>query len=184
MLRGLKMYDIITCRHSVRKFIKQQVSDEDINKIIEAGLSAPSGQNSQPWHFTVIQNKEVQNKLVESCRKSFLESGEEWRKNWASSEDFNPFYTPDVIIVISNNNTIKNSNEDCCFAIENMVLLSESLGLSSCIIKDICWAIDKSNQQEYGIPQEYDCYMCIAIGYAKIKNSKRKIFDYSKVNYI
>ena len=48
-------YDIITCRNSCRKYSNIQVSDEDIKKIIEAGLSAPSGQNEQPWHFTVIQ---------------------------------------------------------------------------------------------------------------------------------
>ena len=178
------MYDLITCRHSVRKYKDQQVLQEDINKIIEAGLSAPSGQNTQPWHFTVIQNKEIQNELVETCKCMFLEKGAEWRKNWAIMDGFNPFYSPNVIIVVSNKNSIDKSNEDCCFAIENMVLMCESLGLSSCIIRDICWAINKSNQSKYGIPEEYDCFMCISIGYPSVENNSRKKFDYSKVNYI
>lgn len=178
------MYDLITCRHSVRKYKDQQVLQEDINKIIEAGLSAPSGQNTQPWHFTVIQNKDVQDELVETCKNMFLEKGASWRKKWALMDNFNPFYNPNVIIVISNNNSIDKSNEDCCFAIENMVLMCESLGLSSCIIRDICWAINKSNQSKYGIPEEYDCFMCISIGYPFVENNSRKKFDYSKVNYI
>ena len=178
------MYNIVTCRHSVRKYTNELVSKEDVKKIIDAGLSAPSGQNSQPWHFTVIQDKSIQNELVETCKNKFLASKVDWRRNWANMTNFNPFYDPNVIIVISNNKSIEKSNEDCCFAIENMVLMAESLGLSSCIIRDICWAIDKSNQTKYGIPKEFDCFMCISIGYAVIKNDRRKSLDYSKVNYI
>lgn len=180
----MDMYNLITCRHSVRKYKKEMVSEEDIKKIIDAGLSAPSGENSQPWHFTVIQDKKVLKELVENSRSEFLEKGKEWRKNWARRDDFNPFYDPNVVIVISNNSFVDNSNEDCCFAIQNMVLMAESLGLSSCIIRDICWAINNSNKSKYGIPEDYDCFMCISIGYAMVKNSKAKNFDYSKVNFI
>lgn len=180
----MDIYNTITCRHSARKFTNQEVTNQQINQIIEAGLSAPSGQNTQPWHFTVIQNKQEQNKLVHICKEKFLQSGLDWRKNWANMQNFNPFYNPSVIIVVSNNALVTNSNEDCCFAIQNMVLMAESLGLSSCIIRDICWAINKENQHQFGIPEQFDCFMCISIGYAVIKNNKQKTFDYSKVNYI
>ena len=178
------MYDIITLRRSVRKYSDKMVSDDDIRKIIDAGLTAPSGGNSQPWHFTVIKNKSKQNELVEICKKEFVEKGSEWRKNWAKQENFNPFYDPSVIIVISNKTDVELSNEDCCFAIENMVLMAESLGLSSCIIRDICWAINKNNQEDYGIPKEYDCFMCVSIGYCETKINKPKTLDYSKVNFV
>lgn len=178
------MYELITRRHSERKYTNETVSDTDIEKIIDAGLCAPSGGNSQPWHFTIIKNADIQKELVEICKDKFLKHGSEWRKKWANMDNFNPFYAPNVIIVVSNNNTVELSNEDCCFAIENMVLMAESLGLSSCIIRDICWAIDKSNQEKFGIPNEFDCFMCISIGYAFRKNNKKKSLDYSKVNYI
>lgn len=178
------MYDLITCRHSARKYKKEKVKEEDIQKIIEAGLSAPSGGNTQPWHFTVINGKNEIDKLVRICKDKFINSGIEWRQKWATQESFNPFYDPSVIIVVSNKNSVRNSNEDCCFALQNMTLMAESLGLSSCIIKDICWAIDKSNQEEYGISEEYDCFMCLAVGYAEVKLKTRKKFDYTKVNYL
>ena len=178
------MYELITRRHSARKYTSQQVSDEDISKIIDAGLAAPSGQNTQPWHFTVIKDKQVQKELVDNCKQTFMASSSDWRKNWAKKDNFNPFYAPSVIIVISNNTAVEKSNEDCCFAIQNMVLMAESLGLSSCIIRDICWAIDKANQTKYGIPQDYDCFMCISIGYAENKNTNKKALDHSKVNFI
>lgn len=178
------MYDLITCRHSERKYLDKDISQDDIKKIIDAGLSAPSGQNAQPWHFTVIKDKHVQNNLVKICKEKFITQGAPWRKAWAQRENFNPFYEPNIIIVISNKSSVENSNEDCCFAIQNMVLMAESLGLSSCIIRDICWAIDKSNQETFGVPKDYDCFMCISIGYATNKNKSRKNLDLSKVNYI
>ncbi len=178
------MYNLITHRHSERKFSSKKISDADISKIIDAGLSAPSGMNTQPWHFTVIQNDQVKQELVNNCKIAFEKSGVDWRKNWATKDNFDPFYSPDIIVVISNNLAIEKSNEDCCFAIQNMVLMAESLGLSSCIIRDICWAIDQSNQAKYGIPEGYSCFMCISIGYATNKNTSAKILNKSKANII
>ena len=180
----MDLYNVITHRHSERKYLDKKVSEEQIKKIIDAGLTAPSGGNTQPWHFTVIQDKSVQKEIVEICKEKFLLSNVEWRKNWANMENFNPFYNPDVLIIISNNSEVDMSNEDCCFAIQNMVLMAEGLGLSSCIIRDICWAINKENQAKFGIPEQYDCFMSISIGYAASKNNKDKKLDYSKVNYI
>ena len=180
----MELYNLIVSRHSERKYLRETVSKEDIQKIVEAGLSAPSGMNTQPWHFTVIQNKETQKEIVETCRANFLKSGEDWRVNWAKTENFNPFYGADVIIVISNKSQVNKSKEDCPYAIQNMTIMAEGLGLSSCIIKDICWGIDKSNQEKYGIPSDYECYMSLVIGKSVQKNTKKKTFDYSKVNYI
>lgn len=180
----MKLYNLITCRHSERKYQKKQIPQDDIQKIIDSGLSAPSGMNTQPWHFTVIQNKDKINELVKACKNNFLESDVQWRKNWASLNNFNPFYDPNFLIVVSNKTAVANSNEDCCFAIQNMVLMAEELGLSSCIIRDIGWAINKNNQAKYGIPEDYDCFLSISFGYAESKNKNKKSFDYSKVNYI
>lgn len=45
-------------RRSVRTYLPTQIKQEDLDLIIESGIYAPSGHNDQPWHFTVIQNKE------------------------------------------------------------------------------------------------------------------------------
>ena len=46
-------------RRSIRTFKNEQIKRQDLNAIIEAGLGAPSANNSQNWHFTAIQNMEV-----------------------------------------------------------------------------------------------------------------------------
>ena len=46
-------------RRTTRKFKPEQIKEEELQSIIEADLYAPSGTNQQPWHFTVIQNKDL-----------------------------------------------------------------------------------------------------------------------------
>lgn len=47
----------IFTRRSVRKFNSDEVEIEKIDKIIRAGMQAPSAMNGQPWNFLVIRNK-------------------------------------------------------------------------------------------------------------------------------
>jgi nitroreductase len=51
--------ELVKSRRSIRRFKPDPISDEYINKIIEAARWAPSGYNSQPWDFFVIQDKKL-----------------------------------------------------------------------------------------------------------------------------
>ncbi|MBI5148572.1 nitroreductase family protein [Candidatus Pacearchaeota archaeon] len=57
--------EAIKGRRSVRRFLDEEICEEDLKKIIDAGRYAPSGTNTQPWHFIAITNKEVKSKLKE-----------------------------------------------------------------------------------------------------------------------
>ncbi len=56
--------ELIVKRQSIRKFKPDPVSKEMIMEILEAARIAPSGGNRQPWHFIVVQNKEMIKKLA------------------------------------------------------------------------------------------------------------------------
>ena len=49
----------IISRKSTRAFKSEQIKDSDLQLILDAGRFAPSGGNTQPWLFAVIQNKEL-----------------------------------------------------------------------------------------------------------------------------
>ena len=55
--------DSISKRRSIRKYKNQSISHETIEKIIEAGINAPSSKNRQPWRFVVITEKEKESML-------------------------------------------------------------------------------------------------------------------------
>jgi nitroreductase len=62
--------ELVKKRRSIRKFTPDPVSDEQIEKILEAGRWAMSGANGQPWEFIVIRDKEVMRQLYEAGAES------------------------------------------------------------------------------------------------------------------
>ncbi|TFF94385.1 MAG: hypothetical protein EU544_04555 [Promethearchaeota archaeon] len=57
------MLEFIKQRRSIRTYQDGAVPDNVIEMILEAGRWAPSASNKQPWHFIVIKNKELLEKL-------------------------------------------------------------------------------------------------------------------------
>ena len=50
-------------RRSIRKFKPEQIGEEVLNTILDAGMYAPSGANQQSALFVVVQDKETLKKL-------------------------------------------------------------------------------------------------------------------------
>ncbi|MCC3866406.1 nitroreductase family protein [Terrisporobacter petrolearius] len=68
--------DMIYNRKSVRKFKDVEVPREDILKMLEAAIEAPSPKHQQNWNFVVITSKELINKMAEIVAKSHEKIGE------------------------------------------------------------------------------------------------------------
>ena len=59
--------DCIMTRTSVRSYQKDRsVENEKIEVLLRAGMAAPSAVNKQPWHFIVVTEREVLDKLAEA----------------------------------------------------------------------------------------------------------------------
>lgn len=62
--------DLFYKRKSVRDYKEGTIPKEDIMKLLDVATQAPSPKHQQNWHFVVVQNKEVINKIVEAVTKS------------------------------------------------------------------------------------------------------------------
>lgn len=65
----MDVFEAINGRRSIRKFLNEPVSDEDLKIILDAARKAPSGNNRQPWHFVVIKNKGVLEEMAEAVHR-------------------------------------------------------------------------------------------------------------------
>ncbi len=54
----MELYEAIGKRRTVRDFAAKRVPDETLNRILEAGLKAPSHDHARDWHFIVIRRPE------------------------------------------------------------------------------------------------------------------------------
>ena len=61
--------DLLKNRVSVRSFLDKEVSDEDINFIMDAGKMAPTGMNRQPLLFIALKNKDIRKKYADLINK-------------------------------------------------------------------------------------------------------------------
>lgn len=65
----MDVLEAIHKRRSIRKFTRDELSRQDILKILEAGRWAPSGLNNQPWRFLVITSNDPRKEALEHCTK-------------------------------------------------------------------------------------------------------------------
>jgi nitroreductase len=140
---------IIRERRSIRQFLNQQVSDEDIKKIIEAGNWAPSASNLQGWRFIVVDKPDIKERLVALGGSVVIKDA------------------PTGILVVYDNRSLNLEYMDfvqsASAAIQNMLLVSCSLGIGSCWICRL--PTKQSLRKIFNIPAHYDPVAYIAIGY-------------------
>lgn len=104
---------VIYNRKSVRSFIKDRpVSEEDIQALIKAGMSAPSGKDTRPWEFVIINDRAILDKMAEELPTAKMLS-----------------QAPMAIVVCGD--TIRSSYWylDCSAATENILLAAEAMEL-------------------------------------------------------
>lgn len=67
---GTGKYDdaakVLTEVKTTQFFTEEKIADEDIEKILSAGVNAPSAMNTQPWHFTAVTDEEIAQKLADA----------------------------------------------------------------------------------------------------------------------
>lgn len=61
--------EVIMTRTSIRKFTDEKVKPCCVEKMLRAAMAAPTAVNKQPWHFVVVDDKEVLNQLAGQGRR-------------------------------------------------------------------------------------------------------------------
>ncbi len=76
----MELKDILEKRQSIRKYKSGDVPDEHIEEIIKAAGMAPSGKNSQNWHFVTIKNQKIKEELGDIIEKKNHMIGEKLKE--------------------------------------------------------------------------------------------------------
>lgn len=175
-------------RRSVRSYLPEQIKKEELDLIIKAGLYAPSGHNQQSWHFTVIKDKELINKLNLSGKEAMLKSENEYISNKGSDENYNLFYNASTIIIISGEKSAIVPHLDCAAATQNMLIAAESLNIGTCWIGLISSLFKSDKVSEYiklfEIPEGFEPYYAITVGYKIAEKQPAAPRRENSVNYL
>ena len=106
-------------RRSIRKYKPEQISREELDTVLQAGICAPTGMNRQSPLVIAVQNKEVRDRLS--------------RMNAAVlGTDRDPFYgAPTVVVVLADANS-PHAVQDGSLVMGNLMNAANAIGLGSC----------------------------------------------------
>lgn len=167
--------EVILNRRSVRKFNNEKISPKDLGDLIEAGIYAPSGSNSQNQRFLILNDKrEISDFTLNRYRLSNI------KHNWMGDASI-------IIIVFADTSKgaqgklWKNlSIQNVAASIQNILLLATAKGIGSCWIS--LWSeMDNTDHgkkpwknilSNYQIPSTYQPYGMILLGYPQHYNKK------------
>ena len=172
-------------RRSIRKYLPEQIKDEELDLILESARYAPTGHNDQPWHFTVIQNKELIDKMSVESKKLMAESSVDWMAKMGKAENLHLFYNAPTVIVVSGKKDAVSPLVDCCAAIQNMLIAAESLDIGSCWIGLVKFFFEsEENVAKFNLPEDYEPYYAVCFGYKDSSNNRAPERNKNIVNYI
>ncbi|MCL2221059.1 MAG: nitroreductase family protein [Oscillospiraceae bacterium] len=165
----MNTFDAIKARTSYRgKYKNTHVPKEDLAKIMEAGLAAPSGCNTQTTSLIAVDDPDVMAKLRAVIEPDFMVSA------------------PTMICVLTQ--YIK-SYRDRCFsvqdysaAIENMLIAIVDLGYQSCWVEGQITdadALGRKMADILGVPEDYEliCFLPVGVADEPIRFPKKKEFS-------
>lgn len=166
----MSLHDLILSRRSIRRFTKQIVEAEKLDKLLEAAMYAPSARNYQPWHFVVFRDRMKLNTLSEiHPYAGMLKSATA------------------AILVCADMNLEANESynaQNSAAATQNILLTAHELGLGTCWLGVYPRQERMKNIGEFAmLPQHVLPYSLIAIGYPDEEKDKPSRFLPQRIHY-
>jgi nitroreductase len=166
------MSEIIQNRRSVRKYqTDKPVTKEQLDRLLEAAMLAPSACNSRPWEFIAITKREVLNKIAEI------------HPNAKMCETATAAII--VVAVPQSGRPEGYFPQDCGAATQNILLEAVSMGLGTCW----CGVYPKADRMAslaalLSIAEPKIPFNVIAVGVPDEAPEQRGFFEQEKVKYI
>ncbi|MDD7740249.1 MAG: nitroreductase [Fusicatenibacter sp.] len=144
--RKEEVLQAIKSRRSIRKYKKEQITDEQLNAILEAGTYAPTGMGMQSPVIVAIQKPELIEKLSKMNAAVM-----------GSSSD--PFYGAPTVLVVLADPQRGTYVEDGSLVMGTLLLAAHAVGVDSCWIHRAKEEFESEEGKEllrqWGIPENY-----------------------------
>ena len=167
----MQVLEAIRRRRAVRNYQSKPVPPEILYKLIEAGSWAPSAMNGQPWHFIVVTDKSLLDKIAGSARQWALANEADIGAAPSlhallSDTHYDILHQAPALILIAAAGSLRWSIETCAVASENIMLAATELGLGSCWIGLAeGWLNTAEGRAMLDLPAGERILSCLAIGY-------------------
>ena len=157
--------EIIRTRRSYRSYKAEQITDEQLNAVLEAGTYAPTSRGLQSPFIVAIQNEALKARLAKMNAEIM-------------GVTTNPYYDAPTYVLVFVPADAPNGVQDASLVLENMMLAAHAQGLGSCWIhrerEMFATEEGKGLMREWGLPDGWVGIGALALGYPDSEPSPAK----------
>jgi len=153
-------------RRSIRDYTDAQVTEAQVETLLQAAMAAPSANDKRPWAFVVVRETERRARLAETHQWSYMCSN-----------------APVVIAVLGDMEASSHWVEDCSAATENLLLAAAGLDLGAVWVA-VYPHIDRESKvsQLLDIPERFRVLCLVPVGQPAEIKPPRTRYEESKVH--
>lgn len=173
MAEDIGLFEAINTQRAIRHLKPDPVPDDLIEKVIEAGIRAPNGGNSQSWGFVVIKDKGLMKKMAPlysgTARPNHGQAATASERRAAESADWLANHIEDVpvwILAVTNHpGTDIHHGASIYPAVQNMLLAARALGLGSVLTTRVRRGYEPQMREWIGLPSGWVTAAMIPLGW-------------------
>ena len=176
------MNDILNAiekRSSTRGYTAEKLTDAELEKLLRAGLQAPTAANKQEIHITVVDGSHPILAEIEAEKNTQMN---------VQTPKANFYYSAPLVLILSGDKDFPWSDLDAGIAVENISLAAEGLGLGSVIIGVIKGAMSGDKKGYFSkalkFPENYEFEIAIAIGHKAVEKEPHEYDMVKNVSYL
>ncbi len=175
----MDVIEAIGKRRSIRNYSDDPIERKTVLELLDAARSAPSGNNSQPWRFLVIENPAMRKTLARVCHDQpwmatapvHIVVGADLEARASANERFDED-TPGM--------DAKRAIRDTAIAVDHLMLRAVELGLGTCWIG---WYTQDEIRPLLGVPESIFVLGVIIVGWAAENPKPRPRRPLSELTY-
>ena len=156
---------MIRTRRSYRSYKPEQITDEQLNAVLEAGTYAPTSRGLQSPFIVAVQNEDLKARLAKMNAEIM-------------GVTTNPYYDAPTYVLVFVPADAPNGIQDASLVMENMMLAAHAQGLGSCWIhrEREMFATEEGKElmKQWGLPEGLVGIGALALGYPEGEPSSAK----------
>lgn len=164
----MDLLKLMTDRYTCRRYSEQEVSEEDLLKVLEAGRVAPTSHNNQPQKIYVVKSENAKEKLMKDFAYNYkapcylvccYDINEVWKNDLDENKD--------------------SGNIDVAIVMTHMMLMAEELKLGACWIGRLTPELVHKNLE---LPENEKVVAVLSLGYHREDDRPSKLHTIRKTN--